>query len=120
MTSSEKFQEKELNILRDAVDRVEKQEQSKVVNSPEVKKIILLSFESMTSSWWLKDNFSLDIELPSLANLKSDSIHFPHALAQVDSTRPFIASMLHGLFASQHSFGDYSKKSSYKKWGTRT
>ena len=40
MTSSEKFQEKELNILRDAVDRVEKQEQSKVVNSPEVKKII--------------------------------------------------------------------------------
>ena len=82
----------------------------------EVKKIILLSFESMTSSWWLKDNFSLDIELPSLANLKSDSIHFPHALAQVDSTRPFIASMLHGLFASQHSFGDYSKKSSYKKF----
>ena len=70
----------------------------------------------MTSSWWLKDNFSLDIELPGLANLKSDSIHFPHALAQVDSTRPFVASMLHGLFASQHSFGDYSKKSNYKKF----
>ncbi len=80
------------------------------------KKIILLSFESMTSSFWLKDNFSKDLNLPTLTNLKNNSIHFSHALAQVDSTRPFIASMLHGLFASQHSFGDYSSKTTYKKF----
>jgi hypothetical protein len=42
MTTSQSFQDKELKILRDAVDRVEKQQQKKIVNSPEVKKIITI------------------------------------------------------------------------------
>jgi len=90
----------------------------KLLNSSkhtETKKIIILSFESMTSPEWLIKNFSYDLNLKSLNNLKNESTYFPHAVTQVDSTRPFIASMLYGLFASQHCFGDYSAKSEYKK-----
>ena len=40
MLNKVEFQEKELEILRDAVDKVEKQEGRRVINSPEVKQII--------------------------------------------------------------------------------
>ena len=42
MTSSQSFQDKELKILREAVDRVENQQQKKKLDSPEVKKIIII------------------------------------------------------------------------------
>ena len=40
MLSNTEFREKELDILRSAVDKVEKQEGKRVINSPEVKQII--------------------------------------------------------------------------------
>jgi hypothetical protein len=40
MLDKKEFQEKELDILREAVDNVEKQEGRRVINSPEVKQII--------------------------------------------------------------------------------
>jgi len=75
------------------------------------KKIILLSIESLTDPDWISRNFDLEICMPSINALKKDGLSFSCAIPQVDCTRPFVSSILYGLYPSQHRFGLYG---SYK------
>ena len=80
----------------------------KLTNMKNKKKILLISGESLTDPYWLKevhDNNS--IELPNIDQLTQNSIRFSRSYSSGDSTLPSIMSYLSGIFPSQHTFGDY-------------
>jgi hypothetical protein len=76
-------------------------------NEASNKRIVLLSIESLTDPDWISRNFGLNIDLPAFDTLKRDGLSFSCAVSQVDCTRPFVHSMLYGLFSSQHRSGGY-------------
>ena len=62
------------------------------------KNILLLSVESLTDPIWLAKSLNIEINLPVFNALCNESTVFNNSVSQVDSTRPFAASVLYGLF----------------------
>ena len=73
-----------------------------------VKKIIVISCESLTDPFWLQEKYQLDLELKGFNQLISDGLICKNSFSQVDGTLPFIPTIQTGLFPSQHRLGNYS------------
>ena len=70
------------------------------------KNILLLSMESLTDFNFLINNFNFSLP-NNLKNLIKTSKYYNKTYTSVDSTLPYAASIMSGLFPSQHGIGDY-------------
>jgi len=77
-------------------------------NPSNVKKIIVISCESLTDPFWLQRKHQLDLNLKGFNQLKSDGLVYNNSFSQVDGTLPFIPTIQTGLYPSQHRLGNYS------------
>ena len=75
----------------------------------ELKKIIVLSGESLTDPFWLEKKHNVDLDLKGFNLLASEGLRYENSFSQQDSTFPFMSTIQTGLFSSQHRLGDYEK-----------
>lgn len=74
-----------------------------------LKKIVLLSCESLTDPFWLEKKHMIDLNLKGFTALSSDGLRYDNSFAQQDGTLPFMSTMQTGLYSSQHKLGDYAR-----------
>ena len=77
--------------------------------SNDLKKIIVLSCESLTDPFWLSKIHNHSLDLKGMSELASDGMRFSNSFSQQDATLPFMTTMQTGLFSSQHRLGDYEQ-----------
>tara|TARA_B100001250_G_scaffold239623_1_gene205908 strand:+ start:1386 stop:3221 length:1836 start_codon:yes stop_codon:yes gene_type:complete len=75
----------------------------------DLKKIVLLSCESLTDPFWLEKKHKIDLDLKGLNALSFDGLRYDNSFAQQDGTLPFMSTMQTGLYSSQHKLGDYAR-----------
>lgn len=75
----------------------------------EKKNILIISGESLTDPFWLRDVHGSSVKFPNIEALSKDSKRFSRSYSMADSTLPSIYSFLSGLLPSQHGMGDYVK-----------
>jgi hypothetical protein len=73
------------------------------------KNILIISGESLTDPFWLRDVYGSSVKFPNIEALSKDSKRFVRSYSMADSTLPSIYTFLSGLFPSQHGMGDYKK-----------
>ena len=54
-------------------------------------------------------NHRYSLNLQGFKEIITDGIHYTNAYSQQDGTLPFMASLMTGLYSSQHLIGDYEK-----------
>jgi hypothetical protein len=76
-------------------------------NRGDSRKIIILSFESMTDWQYYKSKYPSKNETPALDKLMQQSTVYSRGYSQGDSTLSSVGTILSGLFPTQHGIIDY-------------
>ena len=75
----------------------------------DLKKIIVISCESLTDPMWIQKKYNVDLNLKGFSQLIADGLTYSNSFSQQDGTLPFMTTFQTGLFSSQHRLGNYNK-----------